>query len=52
MTVRAMNYIMEHSFPMRATIDVAGCWQMKEFSQFSIVHMLLVCLGQCFGREQ
>ena len=39
--VQAMEYTQEQSFPVKATIDVAGRWQMRGFSRFSVVHMLL-----------
>jgi hypothetical protein len=48
-SVRAMNYSHEYPYPIRATIDVAGKWKLRDFSQF-LVNLLLSCLGQCFGR--
>jgi hypothetical protein len=50
-SVRALDYIPEGSFPVWATLDLAGFWRMRGFSQFSIVHLVLFCIMQCFGRQ-
>jgi hypothetical protein len=31
-SVRALDYIPEGSFPMQATLDLAGFWRMRGFS--------------------
>ena len=49
-SMRAMNYSPEYPFSIRATIDLASKWKLRGFSQFLVVHLLLSCLGQCFGR--
>jgi hypothetical protein len=48
-SVKAMNYIQEGQYLVRATIDVAGRWTLRGFYQFLIVQLLLMCLRQCFG---
>jgi hypothetical protein len=48
-SVMAMNYSLEYPYPVHATIDVVGQWKLRGFSQFSVIHLLLLCLGQCFG---
>jgi hypothetical protein len=48
-SVRAMDYIPEDPYPMRATIDVAGFWRLRGFSRFPVIHLVLSCIGQCFG---
>jgi hypothetical protein len=48
-SIRAMDYIPENQYPVQATIDVAGCWDLRGFCQFSIVQLLLTCLSQLFG---
>jgi hypothetical protein len=48
-SVRALDYIPEGSFPMRATLNLVGFWRMRGFSWFSIVHLVLFCIRQCFG---
>jgi hypothetical protein len=50
-SVRAMDYILENQYPVWATIDVAGCWDLRGFYRFSIVQLLLMYLSQCFGYE-
>jgi hypothetical protein len=50
-SVRALDYIPEGSFPVRATLDLAGFWRMRGFSRYSIVHLVLFCIRQCFGRQ-
>jgi hypothetical protein len=47
-SVRALDYILEGSFPVRATLDLVGFWRMRGFSQYSIVHLVLFCITQCF----
>jgi hypothetical protein len=47
--LRAMDYILEYPYPMRAIIDVAGHWRLKDFCCFSIVHLILLCFNQCLG---
>jgi hypothetical protein len=47
--IRAMDYIIEGQYLVRATIDVAGCWSLRGFCWFSIMQLLLTCLRQCFG---
>ena len=41
--VQALEHHIEASFPMHATIDVAGRWRLMGFSQFSLSHVLLFC---------
>jgi hypothetical protein len=48
-SVRAMDYIPEDPYPVRATIDVASFWRLRGFSRFLIMHLVLSCIGQCFG---
>jgi hypothetical protein len=36
-SVRAMDYIPEYQYLVRATIDVAGCWSLRGFCWFSLV---------------
>jgi hypothetical protein len=48
-SVRAMDYIPENPYPVRAIIDVVDFWKLRGFSQFSVIHMILSCIGQCFG---
>jgi hypothetical protein len=48
-SVRAIDYILENPFPVRATIGVAGFWKLRGFSRFSMVHMILSYISQCFG---
>jgi hypothetical protein len=48
-SVRAMNYIQEGQYPVRATIDVVGHWTLRGLCRFSIVQLLLMCFRQCFG---
>jgi hypothetical protein len=48
-SVRAMDYIPEYPYPVRATIDVYGHWKLRGFFWFLAIHLLLSCLGQCFG---
>jgi hypothetical protein len=48
-SVRAMDYIPEYQYPVRATIDVAGRWSLRGFCRFSIVQLLFMCLSQWFG---
>jgi hypothetical protein len=50
-SIRALNYIPEGSFPVQATLDLAGFRRMREFSQYLIVHLVLFCILQCFGRQ-
>jgi hypothetical protein len=44
-SVRAMDYIPEDPYPVKATIDVAGFWRLRGFSRFSVIHLMLACLG-------
>jgi hypothetical protein len=48
-SVRAMNYIPEGQYPVRATIDVAGRWGLRGFCRFLVVQLLVTCLSQCFA---
>jgi hypothetical protein len=48
-SVRALDYIPKGSFLVRATLDLAGFWRMRGFSRYSIVHLVLFCIRQCFG---
>jgi hypothetical protein len=43
-SIRALDYIPEGSFLVRATLDLAGFWRMRGFSWYSIVHLVLFCL--------
>jgi hypothetical protein len=49
-SVRAIEYLLDYPYPVRATIDVAGCWKLRGFSQFLMIHLVLSCLEQCFGK--
>jgi hypothetical protein len=41
--VKALDYIPEGSFPVHATLDLAGFWRMRGFSRYSIVHLVFFC---------
>jgi hypothetical protein len=47
--VRALDFIPEYPYLVRATIDVAGQWQMRGFSRFSIIHLVWILVSQWFG---
>ena len=47
-SVRAMEFRMESPFLVRAILDVVGRWTLRRFSRFSLVHLVLACLRQCF----
>jgi hypothetical protein len=47
--VRAMQYRSEYQYPVRATVDVVVHWKLRGFSRFSVIDLVLTCLGQCFG---
>jgi hypothetical protein len=49
-SVRAMDYILEYEYPIRATIDVAGRWRLRGLCRFSIVQLLLTYLSHYFGQ--
>jgi hypothetical protein len=49
--VRALDYILEHPYLMRAILDLARFWRLRGFSWFSVVHLVLSCFSQCFGRQ-
>jgi hypothetical protein len=51
MSIRALDYIPEGSFLVWATLDLAGFWRMRGFSRYSIVHLVLFCIKQCFGHQ-
>jgi hypothetical protein len=40
-SVRALDYISEHLYLVRATLDLAGFWRMRGFSRFMVVHLVL-----------
>jgi hypothetical protein len=44
-SVRARDYIPENPYPVRATIDVVGFWRLRGFSRFSMIHLVLSCIG-------
>jgi hypothetical protein len=48
-SIRAMQYISENLYPVRATLDVAGRWRLRGFCLFSIVQLLVTCMSMCFG---
>jgi hypothetical protein len=48
-SMRAMNYVPEHPYPVRATLDVSGFWRLRGFSRFSVVHLIMSCFSQCYG---
>jgi hypothetical protein len=48
-SIRAMDYIPENQYPVRATIDVAGRWDLRGFCRFLIVQLLWMCLSQLSG---
>jgi hypothetical protein len=50
-SVRALENRSGYLYPMRATIDVAGCWRLRGFARFSIVHMILSVCRQWFGYD-
>jgi hypothetical protein len=50
-SVKALDYIPEHPFPVWATLDLARFWRMRGFSRFSVVHLVQSCISQCFGRQ-
>jgi hypothetical protein len=43
-SIRAMDYIPEGQYLVRASIDVASRWSLRGFCRFSIVQLLLTCL--------
>jgi hypothetical protein len=49
LSVRAIEFGSNPPFPVRATLDVAGFWSLRGFSQFSLVHLVLAYFRQCFG---
>jgi hypothetical protein len=49
-SVRALDYILEHLYLVRATLDLASFWRMRGFPWFSDIHLVLSCISQCFGR--
>jgi hypothetical protein len=50
-SVRALDCIPEGSFPVQATLYLAGFGGCGEFSRFSVVHLVLFCIRQCFERQ-
>jgi hypothetical protein len=48
-SVRAMEHGVVAPYPVRATLDLAGHWRIMEFSRYSISHVVLFCIRQCFG---
>jgi hypothetical protein len=48
-SVRAMHYEDVAPYPVRATLDLAGRWRLMRFSRYSISHVMLFCIRQCFG---
>jgi hypothetical protein len=49
--VRAVDYIPEHPYPVQAIINVFGQWKLRDLFRLLVIHLLLSCLGQCFGQE-
>jgi hypothetical protein len=49
-SVHALDHVVEAPFPIRATINVAGHWKLMRFLWFSLSHVFLFCIRQCFGR--
>jgi hypothetical protein len=49
MSVRAMEHGVVAPYPVRATLDLAGQWRIMGFSHYSISHVVLFCIRQCFG---
>jgi hypothetical protein len=48
-SVRAMEHGVVAPFPVRAILDLAGQWRIMGFSRYSISHVVLFCIRQCFG---
>jgi hypothetical protein len=48
-SVRALDFILEYFYLVRATIDVVGQWSLKGFSRFSIIHLVWTLVSQWFG---
>jgi hypothetical protein len=47
-SLRAMDYFPEYPYAARATVDEANHWKLRNFSQFSMVHLVLSCIEQYF----
>jgi hypothetical protein len=48
-SVHAMEHGVVAPFLVRATLDLAGQWRIMGFSRYSISHVVLFCIRQCFG---
>jgi hypothetical protein len=48
-SLKTMDYIPKNLYLVRATVNVAGYWKLRRFSWFLVVHLILSCIGQCFG---
>jgi hypothetical protein len=48
-SVRAMEHGVVAPYPVRATLDLAVQWRIMGFSRYSISHVVLFCIRQCFG---
>jgi hypothetical protein len=46
---RTMEHGVTAPYPVRATLDLAGQWRIMGFSRYSISHVVLFCIQQCFG---
>jgi hypothetical protein len=44
--VRALDFILEYPYPVRATIDIYRQWGLRGFSRFSIVHLVWTMVRQ------
>jgi hypothetical protein len=40
-SVKAMDYILEYPYLVRATVDVVGHWRLRGFMQFSMVYLII-----------
>jgi hypothetical protein len=48
-SMRALEHGVVAPYPVRATLDLAGQWRIMGFSRYSISHVVLFCIRQCFG---
>jgi hypothetical protein len=48
-SVHAMEHGVVAPYPVRATLDLVGQWRIMGFSRYSISHVVLFCIRQCFG---
>jgi hypothetical protein len=48
-SVRAMEHGVVAPYHVRAILDLARQWRIMGFSRYSISHVVLFCIRQCFG---